>query len=149
MHKLFHTSVFTVFKIICSQCIKHGSSSESVVWVFQILPQYNFSGKDKCGRWDKKENKISPWLQWPENDCPIIHVTLLWNLGGCHPGNFMTVCCCRNCEFSAEGTVFIAGLPQNSAVEESTCDAGDTGSILGSGKSPGEENGNPLWLSCP
>ena len=91
MHKHFHASVFTVFKIICSQCIKHGSSSESVVWVFQILPQYNFSGKDKCGRWDKKENKILPWLQWPENDCPITHVTLLWNLGGCHPGNFMTV----------------------------------------------------------
>ena len=27
-------------------------------------------------------------------------------------------------------------------------DAGDTGSIPGSGRSPGEENGNPLQYSC-
>ena len=27
-------------------------------------------------------------------------------------------------------------------------DAGDMGSILGSGRSPGEENGNPLQYSC-
>ena len=26
--------------------------------------------------------------------------------------------------------------------------AGDTGSIAGLGKSPGEGNGNPLWYSC-
>ena len=28
--------------------------------------------------------------------------------------------------------------------KESSCNAGDPGSIPGSGKSPGEENGNPL-----
>ena len=36
-------------------------------------------------------------------------------------------------------------------VKEFTCNAGDTGdasSIPGSGKSPGEENGNPLQYSC-
>ena len=27
--------------------------------------------------------------------------------------------------------------------------AGDVGSILGLGGSPGEENGNSLWYSCP
>ena len=26
--------------------------------------------------------------------------------------------------------------------------AGDSGSIPGSGRSPGEGNGNPLWYSC-
>ena len=26
--------------------------------------------------------------------------------------------------------------------------AGDTGSILGSGRSPGKRNGNPLYYSC-
>ena len=26
--------------------------------------------------------------------------------------------------------------------------AGDVGSIPGSGRSPGEGNGNPLWFSC-
>ena len=36
-------------------------------------------------------------------------------------------------------------------VKEFTCNAGDTGdasSIPGSGRSPGEENGNPLQYSC-
>ena len=31
--------------------------------------------------------------------------------------------------------------------KESTCNAGDLGSIPGSGRSPGEENGNPLQYS--
>ena len=31
---------------------------------------------------------------------------------------------------------------------ESACNAGDWGSIPGSGRSPGEENGNPLQYSC-
>ena len=30
----------------------------------------------------------------------------------------------------------------------SACDAGDPGLIPGSGRSPGEENGNPLQYSC-
>ena len=33
--------------------------------------------------------------------------------------------------------------------KESACNAGDPGSIPGSGKSPGEGNGNPLQYSCP
>ena len=32
--------------------------------------------------------------------------------------------------------------------KESACQAGDVGSILGSGISPGESNGNPLQYSC-
>ena len=31
---------------------------------------------------------------------------------------------------------------------ESVCNVGDLGSIPGSGRSPGEENGNPLQYSC-
>ena len=31
---------------------------------------------------------------------------------------------------------------------ESTCNAGDAGSIPGSGRSPGEGNDNPLQYSC-
>ena len=31
---------------------------------------------------------------------------------------------------------------------ESTCKAGDWGSVPGLGRSPGEENGNPLQYSC-
>ena len=32
--------------------------------------------------------------------------------------------------------------------KESTCNAGDAGSIPGSGRSPGGGNGNPLQYSC-
>ena len=32
--------------------------------------------------------------------------------------------------------------------KESTCNAGDVGSITESGRSPGEGNGNPLTYSC-
>ena len=32
--------------------------------------------------------------------------------------------------------------------KESTCNAGDLGSISESGRSPGEGNGNPLQYSC-
>ena len=32
--------------------------------------------------------------------------------------------------------------------KESACNAGDLGSVPGLGRSPGEENGNPLQYSC-
>ena len=40
------------------------------------------------------------------------------------------------------------GFPNDSSGKESTYNAGDTGSIPGSGKSPGWGNGNPLQSSC-
>ena len=40
------------------------------------------------------------------------------------------------------------GFPGGSNSRESACNAGDPGSIPGSGISPGEENGNPLQYSC-
>ena len=33
-------------------------------------------------------------------------------------------------------------------IKGSACNAGDLGSIPGSGRSPGEENGNPLQYFC-
>ena len=39
-------------------------------------------------------------------------------------------------------------LPYSSDGKESACNAGDLGSIPGSGRSPGEGNGNPLQYSC-
>ena len=42
----------------------------------------------------------------------------------------------------------ITGLPGGSDGKESACNAGDLGLILGLGRSPGEENGNPLQYSC-
>ena len=40
------------------------------------------------------------------------------------------------------------GFPGGSKVKASACNAGDLGSIPGSGRSPGEGNGNPLQCSC-
>ena len=39
-------------------------------------------------------------------------------------------------------------LPYSSDDKESACNAGDSGSIPGSGRSSGEGNGNPLQYSC-
>ena len=40
------------------------------------------------------------------------------------------------------------GFPGGSDGKESTCKAGDPGSIPGSERPPGEGNGNPLQYSC-
>ena len=40
------------------------------------------------------------------------------------------------------------GFPGGSDGKENTCNAGDPGSIPGSGRSLGEGNGNPLQYSC-
>ena len=40
------------------------------------------------------------------------------------------------------------GFPGGSDDKESTCNAGDPGSIPGLGRSPGEGNGNPLEYCC-
>ena len=40
------------------------------------------------------------------------------------------------------------GFPGGSDSKESACNSGDAGSIPGSGRSPGEGNGNPLQCPC-
>ena len=42
----------------------------------------------------------------------------------------------------------IKGFPGGSDSKESVCNAGDSGSIPESGRSPGEGQGNPLQYSC-
>ena len=50
--------------------------------------------------------------------------------------------------FTLAALALTLGLPKWLSNKESTCKAGDTGSIPGSGKFPGEGNGNPLQYSC-
>ena len=45
-------------------------------------------------------------------------------------------------------TTVIDGLPRWLSGKESACQAGDAGLIPGSGRFPGEGNGNPLQYSC-
>ena len=47
-------------------------------------------------------------------------------------------------KYIIEGSLKEASL----IAKESTCNAGDTGLISGSGKFPGGGNGNPLQYSC-
>ena len=49
---------------------------------------------------------------------------------------------------AAAAAAGIMGFPGSSAGKESTCTAGDLGSILGLGRSPGEGNGNPHQFYC-
>ena len=50
----------------------------------------------------------------------------------------------------ASSTMLLAtmGFPSGSEGKASACNAGDPGSIPGSGRSPGERIGNPLQYSC-
>ena len=41
------------------------------------------------------------------------------------------------------------GFPGGAEVKAFACNVGDLGSTPGSGRSPGEGNGNPLQYSCP
>ena len=48
----------------------------------------------------------------------------------------------------AYSLVLYLGFPGGSEVKASACNAGELGLIPGSGRSPGEGNGNPLQYSC-
>ena len=47
-----------------------------------------------------------------------------------------------------DSPLVLVGFPGGSAGKESTCNAGDLGSIPGLGRAPGEGNHNPLQYSC-
>ena len=53
-----------------------------------------------------------------------------------------------NVPMGGEGSQGHLGFPGGSDGNNSACNAGDPGLILGSGRSPGEGNGNPLQYSC-
>ena len=56
--------------------------------------------------------------------------------------------CCLRCYVRFSRLTAIGGYPCSSVGKESVCNAGDLGFIPGSGRSPGEGNGNPLQYSC-
>ena len=54
----------------------------------------------------------------------------------------------RHIKSRLTSSVLLGDFPGGSDGEESTCNAGDLGSISGSGRSPGKENRYPLQYSC-
>ena len=94
----------------------------------------------KCGKF------LKTWEYWPasweicnagqEATVRTGHGTTDWfQIGkGVHQGCIMSPC--------------LFNFPGGSDGKASAYNAGDPGSILGSGRSPGEGNGNPLQYSC-
>ena len=67
------------------------------------------------------------WIKWKNPHAPNIMLLPTWS------------CIWVNID---------SDFPGSSDGKESVCNAGDPGSIPGSGRSPGEGNGNPLQYSC-
>ena len=55
---------------------------------------------------------------------------------------------CLYRRFSERLILVFKGFPGGTKVKASACNVGDLGLIPGSGRSPGEGNGNPLQYSC-
>ena len=53
-----------------------------------------------------------------------------------------------SCSALLHNIVLVPGFSRSSVGKKSACNAGNLGSIPGSGKSPGKGNGNPLQYSC-
>ena len=63
-------------------------------------------------------------------------------------GGKESACQCKGHRFDPWSRKVQEGFPGGSEVKASASNAGDPGSIPGSGRSPGEGNGNPLQYSC-
>ena len=50
--------------------------------------------------------------------------------------------------FSERSLVLLRDFPGDSMIKNPPANTGDASLILGSGKSPGGGNGNPLWYFC-
>ena len=93
-----------------------------------------------------------PWflaLKWFSSSCSIVD-PLMAQLVEQRPIDFMNVDIPRLLVwFWLERSALVAwGFPGGSDVKESAYNAGDLGSILGSGRSPGEGNSYPFQYSC-
>ena len=55
---------------------------------------------------------------------------------------------CTYTDIHLDSIADIAGFPGGSVVKNPPANAGDVGLIPGSGRSPGEGNGNPFQYSC-
>ena len=78
-----------------------------------------------------KNTGVSCHLTPGEGTCPSLILSL-------HTGETLLSLTCS----------FGSATPGGSEVKASSCNAGDLGSVLGSGRSPGEGNGKPLQYSA-
>ena len=129
---------------------KHGCPLGS--YISRHWPRPSLSGFGEGALWDCGVQKwvfllTCPWALWGQG---LLH----W---GSRSQTFMCLCIsCRACSKCRLGVGFSRfevefrnlGFPGGLEGKESACNGGDPGSIPGSGRSPGEGNGNPLQNSC-
>ena len=78
--------------------------------------------------------------------CGVCVCVCVWCVCVC----VVCVCVCVSvCVSVCVINLLYVGFPGGSNSKESACNAGDSGSIPGLGRSPGEGNGYPLQYSCP
>ena len=78
-----------------------------------------------------------------------MEVSRVWFLSGdTHICVFMSLYSQAHTQGLTDVYVKVQIVPQWLSGKESACQWGDTSLIPGSGRSPGEENGNPLQYSC-
>ena len=99
-----------------------GKSLRILEWV--AIPFSRGWGQSKCNCLDLLFRSHEHVL--PSESCNTLHLILL-------------------CEMQVLSSLGLKGLPEST---ESGRDAGDLGSIPGSGRSPGEGHGNPLQYPC-
>ena len=93
--------------------------------------------------------RFSPWLFRPPLSCLSISLTTLSLLTSWASSSFSIFRCYTVIRLSLILSFsHLIYFPSSSNGKESACNAGDPGSIPGSGRSPGEGNGNPLQYSC-
>ena len=97
------------------------------------------------GQSKNKYNSISPKLGCNKNTKPVITFKNPDPYQN-YLGSFWKIHILRYCSFSPD--MFLMSFPGGSEVKASACNVGDPGSIPGSGRSPGEANGNLLQYSC-
>ena len=95
---------------------------------------------NKHGLW----NSFS-WVDLPSSNCPLARLPFFL------PKYLLSTCCVTldKLLYPSETYSSLANwklAPQRLSSKEPTFNAGDAGSILGSGRSPGEGNGYPLQL---
>ena len=80
----------------------------------------------------------------------IVYQVISWQYCApfCMPFLFVCHSAVSGFHYFNENSAINWGLPWWLSSIESTCNAGDTGLIPGSGRLPGEGNGNPLQCSC-
>ena len=131
----------------CFRYIGHLSVQFSRSVVSDSLQPYGLQhARLPCKLLELAQKLMSIELVMPSNHLILCHPLLLKRL--CKEFLFVLLAFLEYLLLFTSCLSMMVGFPGSSDGKESACNAGDPGSIPGSGRSPGEGNGNPLQYSC-